>query len=61
MSSLEILVKDLRNLGIKEGDVVITHSSLKSMGNVEGGADTVIDALIEAVGSEGTVLFPALS
>ena len=61
MSSFDILVKDLQALGIKKGDVVITHSSLKSMGNVEGGANTVIDALIEAVGSEGTVLFPALS
>ena len=61
MSSFDIIVKDLENLGINKGDVVIVHSSLKSMGNIEGGADTVIDALIEAVGSQGTVLFPALS
>ena len=61
MSSLDILVKDLHALGIKEGDTVVVHSSLKSMGHVEGGADTVIDALIKAVGKDGTVMFPALS
>ena len=61
MASFDILVKDLQNLGLQKGDTVIVHSSLKSMGQVEGGADTVIDALIEVVGENGTVLFPALS
>lgn len=61
MSSFDILVNDLHKLGLNKGDTVIVHSSLKSMGTVEGGADTVIDAIIEAVGEEGTVLFPALS
>lgn len=61
MSSFDVLVKDLQNLGLKKGDTVVVHSSLKSMGQVEGGADTVIDALIQVVGSEGTVMFPALS
>ena len=61
MSSFDILVKDLRDLGLKNGDTVIVHSSLKSMGYVEGGADTVIDALIEVVGADGNVMFPALS
>lgn len=61
MSSFDILVKDLQNLGLKKGDSVVVHSSLKSMGYVEGGADTVIDALIEVVGENGNVMFPALS
>lgn len=61
MNSLSVIEKDLKKLGLQQGDVVITHSSLKSMGQVEGGADTLIDALIQVVGSEGTVLFPALS
>lgn len=61
MNSFDILVKDLSALGLKKGDVVIVHSSLKSMGEVDGGANTVIDAIIEVVGSEGTVMFPALS
>ena len=40
--------------GIEKGDVVLMHSALSSIGNVEGGADTVIDAVLEAVGPEGT-------
>ena len=40
------IVRTLTALGIKNGDIVITHSSLKSMGYVEGGAGAVIDAFI---------------
>ena len=36
----------------------MVHSSYKSLGGVEGGADTVIDAFLELVGPEGTALFP---
>ena len=61
MSSFEILVEDLKNLGLEKGDTVIVHSSLKSMGQVDGGANTVIDAIIEVIGNDGTVLFPAFS
>lgn len=61
MISFDILIKDLINLGVKKGDVLVVHSSLKSMGKVDGGANTVIDGLIEVVGKEGTILFPALT
>ncbi len=36
------------------------HSSLSSLGQVPGGAETVIRALLEAVGRDGTLLMPAL-
>lgn len=56
--------KDLENmagrLGIRDGDSVLIHSSFKSLGRVEGGADAVIDAFLEAVGPEGTVIVPTL-
>ena len=61
MTSREIILNDLKALGIKEGDVLIVHSSLSSMGNVEGGANTVIEALTDALGAEGTLLFPAFT
>ena len=51
----------LRELGLKAGDSVLTHSSLSSLGRVEGGADAVIGAIIEAVSPGGTVLFPTLT
>lgn len=34
---------------------VMVHSSLKSFGHVEGGADTVVDALMELLTPEGTL------
>ncbi len=51
----------LEKLGLKKGDVVGVHSSLSSFGYVEGGADTVIDALLETVGEEGSIVMPTYS
>ncbi len=47
-------------LGIAEGDIVFFHSSLKSIGHVVSGADTVIDAFLETLGNSGTLVLPAL-
>ena len=58
---MQKLTDDLRRLGISCGNVVIVHSSLSALGYVEGGADTVIDALMTVLTEEGTLLFPALS
>lgn len=49
-----------RRIGVKAGDTVMLHSSLSSMGTVVGGADAVIDGVLEAVGPTGTVAAPAL-
>ena len=40
----------LRELGVKDGDILLFHSSLKSFGQVENGADTVIDGALDAAG-----------
>lgn len=48
------IVYALRLGGIHHGDVVLMHSALSSIGYVEGGADAVIDAVLEAVGPDGT-------
>ncbi len=54
-------IKDnLAGLGIVEGDVVFFHSSLKSIGQVEGGPDAVLDAFLETIGESGTLVLPAL-
>jgi aminoglycoside 3-N-acetyltransferase len=47
-------------VGIVPSDTVMFHSSLSSMGTVEGGPDTVIDGFLDAVGWEGTVAVPTL-
>jgi len=51
-------VRDLRNAGFKAGDTVMVHSSLGSIGKVEGGAVTVIESFIEVLTSEGTLVMP---
>ena len=58
--SYDDIVKTLRELGINRGDVVYIHSSLSSMGFVQGGADTVIDAFLHVLGSEGTFCVPTI-
>jgi aminoglycoside 3-N-acetyltransferase len=49
----------LNDLGLSKGIVVEVHSSLSAFGQVEGGARTVIDALIDVVGQQGTILMSA--
>lgn len=39
----------------------MVHASLKSLGHVEGGVETAVQGLLDAVGPEGTLLMPALS
>ncbi len=52
------LLEDLKKIGIRSGDSVLVHSSLSKIGFVTGGPATVIDVLFEAVGPQGTLLFP---
>ena len=49
----DTLTRGLRELGVAPGSVLQVHSSLSRLGYVEGGAETVIDALLEAVGPDG--------
>lgn len=44
--------------GVCHGDILIVHSSFKSLGPVDGGAETVISGLLDAVGPEGTLVLP---
>jgi aminoglycoside 3-N-acetyltransferase len=55
------IVSGLRSMGVHHGAILLVHSSLSSFGHVEGGAETVVDALLKAVGSQGTVLVPTLT
>lgn len=49
----------LRRLGLSAGRCVEVHSSLSRFGFVQGGADTVIDALMHVIGPEGTIVMSA--
>lgn len=59
MVTKQDIVKSFKDLGIKTTDTLLVHSSLKSLGHVDGGAQTVIDALMEVV-CDGTLVFPTL-
>lgn len=54
------IISGLRKLGVKPGMELEVHSSLKSFGYVEGGAITVIEAIKETVGSNGSIFMPSL-
>ena len=60
-NTTESLYKDLRALGISQGDVLMVHSSLSSLGEVFGRQEAVVRALLKAVGSEGTIVMPAFT
>lgn len=55
------IAEDLRNLGVKEGMTVLVHSSLKSIGWISGGEVAVIQALMDVVTEEGTIIMPTQS
>ena len=61
MLGFDELVTGFQQLGLSDEDVLMVHSSYKSLGGVDGGAETVIDALREIVGTKGTVLFPTFN
>lgn len=55
------ILAGLRAMGIGSGDLIQVHSSLSSFGFVEGGADAVVDALLELVAPDGTVMVPTFN
>ena len=61
MTSRKELVADLRALGVEPGMDLMVHSSLSAIGRVVGGAETVVDALLQAVGKRGTLMVPSFN
>lgn len=60
ISQVEIL-RQLRGLGVKEGGVILVHTSFRAVRPVEGGPDGLIDALLSALGPQGTLVMPSWS
>ena len=50
------LAADLEELGLRPGDAVMVHAAISRVGRLLNGPDTVIAALRDAVGPDGTIL-----
>jgi len=53
------LARDLKKLGLRPGDVVLVHSAFSKLGWTMGGPQTMVEALTDAVGPDGTVVMTA--
>lgn len=55
------IIEALEKVGVKQGQSIMVHTSLSTLGFVCGGAQIVIEALLESVGEEGTIMMPTQS
>src|SRR5215510_8031575 len=59
MHSRQQLAEDFRRLGVKPGDTVMLHASVRSVGEVAGGPDQIHLALKDALTPDGTLMMYA--
>lgn len=55
------LSQELHACGIQPGQTILVHTSLRSLGWIVGGAQAYLQALLQAVGSSGTLMMPTQS
>ncbi len=62
------IVADLKQLGLTQGDTVIVHSNLRSLGKPRDfvkltncGSDLIIDSFLQVVTADGLVVFPTFT
>ena len=61
MHTQKSLEADLERAGIRPSDTLLVHSSMKKIGQVDGGADAVIDAFLDYFRDNGLIVFPTLT
>jgi len=52
------LAADLRSLGLREGQDLLAHCSLRRVGHINGGAATLLKAILDVAGPEATLVVP---
>jgi aminoglycoside 3-N-acetyltransferase len=50
------LAQDLRRLGVREGGITMVHTRMSAIGWVVGSSETVVRALLDALGPKGTLM-----
>lgn len=60
-NTVATLEKELKTLGLKAGMTVLVHSSLSALGWTSGGAIAVVQALMNVITENGTLVMPTHS
>ena len=55
------LKNDLMTLGLKQGDLILAHASMSKLGWIVGREVTIVDAILDVLGNEGTLIMPSQS
>lgn len=59
--SKELVAAQLRTLGVREGGVLLVHTAFSQLAPVQDGPDGLIEALLAAVGADGTLVMPSMT
>ncbi|MEV0221308.1 AAC(3) family N-acetyltransferase [Streptomyces sp. NPDC050704] len=57
----DTLAADLSAVGVRPGETLLVHSSLSSLGWVNGGVVAVVQGVLDALGPDGTLVVPTQS
>ncbi len=60
-NTIKSLKEDFNVLGVEKGNIILMHSSLSQLGWTVGGPVSVIDAILEIISNEGTLIMPTFS
>ena len=55
------IYRGLWDTGLHDGDVVLVHSAMRTLGRVQGGGNTVVSALLDVIGERGTLVVPTFT
>jgi aminoglycoside 3-N-acetyltransferase len=56
--SREQLAADFRFLGLRRGQDLLIHCALRQVGHINGGAATLLNAILDVAGPEATIVVP---
>ena len=54
----DLILSALAQVGVEKGDTLLVHSSLSACGHIDGGAKTILDAIIDVIGPDGNFFVP---
>jgi len=60
-NTINSLISDFEQIGLKKGDIILLHSSMSKMGWTVGGPVAVVMALQKVITEEGTIIMPSFT